>query len=129
MFASRALNRVICLAALVPLLMLAVSGFGYSRVRCLFTGQALDTTCCPPEAAPTTSVLRAASCCAGEGGSIVHPPAEAPSPPAPLLASRFAVADVFPPPPSLPHHRVRRTAPSADDHATPILLLKQSFLV
>jgi hypothetical protein len=124
-----ALTRLIGLTALVPFLMLAISGFGYSRVHCLFTGHLGDDTaaCCPAESAPETSVLRAASCCAREGAAITHPPAEAASP-LRLLATETSAIAVAPPAPRVWLHRDPTAVPN-DLPPGPSILLKQSFLI
>jgi hypothetical protein len=121
--------RLVSLAALVPLLMLAVSGFGYSRYRCVFTGVASEESCCPAEDAPATPVVNAASCCDHEHAEVVRPPAETPS--SPVLADLAAVTcpSGFVVAPVAPAAAPARLIDAVGPPQPPLRLVKQSFLI
>jgi hypothetical protein len=121
--------RLISLAALLPLLALAVSGFGYSRYRCSFTGVASEEACCPGEDASDAPVVSAASCCDHERGDIVHPPVEAaPSTTSVALAPAAQPHDLLVSPAVrvLPHGR---TTDALGPPGPSLRLVKQSFLI
>jgi hypothetical protein len=127
---ARTHARIVSLAALLPLLVVALSGFGYDRMRCLFTGEVseLGMGCCPSEEAPTTPSVSAASCCDHESARTVRLPAEAT---APRVVVELA-ADALPEAGVLPAPEAPAFAPRAVSHApppTPLVLLKQSFLI
>src|SRR5688500_18447021 len=69
-------RRLTALAALLPLLVVAVTGLGYDRFRCAFSGQITDMACCPQEDTPALPVVNAASCCDHEVARVVRAPAE-----------------------------------------------------
>jgi hypothetical protein len=124
---ARLRARLVSLAALLPLLVVAVSGYGYDRMRCAFTGTVMEEGCCPSEDAPATPVLNGASCCDHESARTVRLPAEAPAPVAVADLSSVALPEVgVLPPPAAPLF-----APRAVSHAppTPLVLVKQSFLI
>jgi hypothetical protein len=125
--------RFISIAALLPLLALAVSGVGYSRFRCAFTGAVSDVSepgCCPAEAPPAVPTLSSSSCCDHESGQVVRPPAETAGPeascaPAPALLASTAVV-----PPSGGTGIARFFRVEILRHPRlPLLLLKRSFLI
>jgi hypothetical protein len=125
--------RVISLAVLLPLLALAVSGFGYDRFRCAFSGEVSDVSepgCCPAEDPPAVPIVGAASCCDHESAQVVRPPAE-------IAGSRVAQVSAPGLPVSCACLPVARPAPVSRlvrievnrlPHP-PLLLLKQSFLI
>jgi hypothetical protein len=120
--------RFVSLAALLPLLVVAVSGFGYDRMRCTFTGEVSESGCCPTEEAPATPAINGASCCDHESARIVRLPGEAAAPPVVAALS----AAVLPQVGVLPVPSAPAAAPRAVSHApppTPLLLVKQSFLI
>jgi hypothetical protein len=126
---SRLSARLVSLAALLPLLAFAVSGLGYSRYRCTFTGVASEESCCPAEDAPSTPVVSAASCCDHEHAETVRPPAE--------TASAQTLAAL--PPVALPRGLVdapvaraatpERLVDALGPPRPPLRLVKQSFLI
>ena len=126
---ARLSTRVIGLAALLPLLVVAVSGLGYDRFRCAFTGEVTEAGCCPVHDAPAAPVVSAASCCDHESARVERAPAEPAAPrdvafAAPALAARGPALALAPAP--------RADAPRAGAQAPPsppLLLLKQSFLI
>jgi hypothetical protein len=83
----RSISRWLSLAALLPLLALAVSGFGYDRSRCLFSGEVMAGDCCASDDTGSGPAMEAV-CCQHETVSFVRPPAEASGrTSAPLLAA------------------------------------------
>jgi hypothetical protein len=125
---ARVRNRVISLAALLPLLVVAVAGFGYDRMRCTFTGEIMAEGCCPSEDPPATPTLNGASCCDHESARTVRLPSEAPAPSAVADLSLVALPEVG----VLPAPVAPSFAPRAVSHApppTPLVLVKQSFLI
>jgi hypothetical protein len=125
---SRFSSRLVSLAALLPLLTLAVSGLGYDRFRCTFTGEVSEVSCCSSDEAPALPAA-SASCCDHEGARAVRVPAEARSPREAIVA-RPALVTVVRLAPTSP---ARATlAPRADAQAPPsppLRVLKQSFLI
>jgi hypothetical protein len=82
-------RRLLALAALMPLLLVSVSGVGTSLFRCQLTGAVAADPCCPDEASPppadahaAAATVAATDCCLRETITFVHPPAEAPAAPA-----------------------------------------------
>jgi hypothetical protein len=122
--------RLVSLAALLPLLALAVAGGGYDRFRCAFTGEVTETGCCPAEDPPVQPVANAASCCDHESGRVERAPAEETAAHAvavPAYALATTVGDAGP---ALPP--ARAGAPHASAQAPPsppLRLVKQSFLI
>jgi hypothetical protein len=126
--------RLVSLAALLPLLVVAAAGVGYDRLRCRNTGQVesaemADAGCCPAEEGPATPVLRDARCCDRETAEANHPPAEPTAGHAPFEAPPApSVLAVLPPAaPALPN--LARAARATRPPPTPLLLVKQSFLI
>jgi hypothetical protein len=127
---ARLTPRLVSLAALLPLLAFAVSSVGYDRFRCTFSGQVSEDGCCPSDDAPATPTLVSASCCDHESARPVKVPALSSDarhavaidlpPVAPQLASLLAPRDAA---------RLSRPASSHAPPPTPLLLLKQSFLI
>lgn len=120
--------RLISLAALLPLLIVAVAGPGYDRLRCAFSGEITDMSCCPAQDPPAGPVANAASCCDHESARVVKLPAE-------VAPSATTVAIEAPSLPSLPElvpAAAPIVAPRATSQApppTPLILVKQSFLI
>ena len=54
---SRLAERLVSLAALLPLLAFVVAGIGYDRFRCTFTGEVSEMGCCPAEDPPAAPVV------------------------------------------------------------------------
>ena len=126
---ARTRARLVSLAALLPLLVVAVSGFGYDRMRCAFTGEVSESGCCPSEEAPVTPAINGASCCDHESARTVRLPGEAAAPRADLPLSTVAV---LPEIGLLPAPATPASAPRAVSNApppTPLVLVKQSFLI
>lgn len=125
---ARSTARLVSLAALVPLLALAVSGSGYDRFRCVFSGLVSEDGCCPAEEAPATPVVNGASCCDHESARPVKVAAEAAAPSL-VAALTFAplshVALSALPERASPAPRAAAQAPPP----TPLRVLKQSFLI
>jgi hypothetical protein len=129
---ARLTPRLVSLAALLPLLAFAMSSVGYDRFRCAFSGEVSEDGCCPGDvdAGPATPTLVNASCCDHESARPVKVPALSSDarhavaidlpPVAPQLAACFAPADGA---------RIPRPASSHAPPPTPLLLLKQSFLI
>jgi hypothetical protein len=128
---ARARARIVSLAALLPVLVVAVSGFGYDRMRCMFSGQVSQISeggCCPTEEAPALPSASGASCCAHESARTVRLPAEAA---APTFTAELTAA-VLPEVGVLPAPSAPAFAPRAVSNApppTPLVLVKQSFLI
>jgi hypothetical protein len=120
--------RFVSLAALLPLLVLAVAGPGYDRLRCMFNGEVSEAGCCPLEEAPATPVVHAGSCCAHESARVVRLPAELAPPRADAAAAPPAVAVLTELAPVVSAVRAA-PATSQEPPPTPILLAKQSFLI
>jgi hypothetical protein len=128
------LSRVLSLATLIPLLMVAVADNGYTAAVCRLTGMVRLTDCCPspdgaPRQAPTQQSLTERSCCDLVSVPCEKPPAESATPIA--QASELAGAPVFTRnvSPAVP---VRRLSPRPAHRAAvgpPPLLMKQSFLI
>jgi hypothetical protein len=80
------MTRLAGVAALLPLLLVAVSVGRYSQFRCVFTGAVSVEPCCPGEetASPVTEprpeTLSAASCCTHETVEVAKVPSEGASP-------------------------------------------------
>jgi hypothetical protein len=128
---TRLSARLVSLAALLPLLALAVSGFGYSRYRCTFTGVAAEESCCPAEDAPDAPVVSAASCCDHESAEVVRPPAETAPTSTTFAALTPALISFVVLPPVLAARvpaSVRATSALGPPSA-PLVVLKQSFLI
>jgi hypothetical protein len=127
----RSAHSFVTFAALLPLLVVAVSGQGYDRMRCMFSGQVSELSeggCCPAEDAPAMPVASGASCCAHESARTVKLPAEAA---APRLTAAPVIA-VLPELGSLPARVAPSSAPRAISQAPPpipLVLVKQSFLI
>jgi hypothetical protein len=125
--------RLVSLAALLPLLVVAAAGIGYDRLRCRYTGlvETAETEdgCCPAEDAPATPVVREAPCCDRETAAVTHPPAEPTAGHAPFEAPPApSVLALLPPAaPALPN--LARAAKTSRPPPTPLLLVKQSFLI
>src|SRR4051794_39930859 len=86
--------RLVGLTALLPLLVVAVAGFGYDRFRCAFSGEITDMACCPHDEAPdapAVPVANAASCCDHEVATVVRAPAEVPGVRIVVLAAPVAL--------------------------------------
>lgn len=83
------ISRSIALAALAPLLIVAVSAGRFSQFRCLMTGLASESPCCPglmaaaahdgAERTAPSDVLAAEDCCSREDVEIARVPATAAS--------------------------------------------------
>jgi hypothetical protein len=119
--------RLITLAALVPFAWLAVSGLGYARFRCALTGEVSADACGPTLAAPAMPIVRAASCCDRETVALAHAPVEPPTSHAELaLAPSPTAAE---PLPSVNTKVAIFIGKVPDPPATPLRVLKQSFLI
>jgi hypothetical protein len=120
--------RIVSLAALLPLLVVAVAGTGYDRMRCTFSGEVSEGCGPSEEQAPATPALNGASCCSHESARTVRLPAEAV---APQLVASLATT-VLPELGVLPAPAAPAFAPRAVSNApppTPLVLVKQSFLI
>ena len=126
---ARAHARLVSLAALLPLLIVALSGFGYDRMRCTFSGAVSEDGCCPAEDAPATPVANGASCCDRESARTVEAPAEV-APPTFFAVEALASlsAPVTLAPPTTRATLAPRTAAQSPP-PTPLILVKQSFLI
>jgi hypothetical protein len=127
---SRLAERLVSLAALLPLLAFVVAGIGYDRFRCTFTGEVSEMGCCPAEDPPAAPVVSGASCCDHETALAVRVPAE-PAPAHALAAPEvFAVAlpARFAPGPA-PAATFAPPAPGRAPPRPPLVLVKQSFLI
>ena len=128
---SRLTARVIGLAALLPLLVMAVSGLGYDRFRCAITGEvseASDESCCPAADPPSMPVANGASCCDHESARPVRLPGELSTSPALALDLVALAPAILAPPAPAP----ASPAPRATAHAPPrppLVLLKHAFLI
>ena len=130
-------RRILALAALLPLVLLSVSGGGPSLFRCQLTGAILVDPCCPDDATPAgdapagPATVAAVDCCQRETIAFAHPPAEAPGPSAhegsfvvsvavegvaPLLAAPSLVSFV-------------RSAPPDTIPRPPLRIAKRSLLI
>jgi hypothetical protein len=126
--------RLVSLAALLPLLVVAAAGVGYDRLRCRDTGlvetaETGDDGCCPAEESPATPVVRDGRCCDRETASVSHPPAEpnAAHGPFEVLAPLPLVTLLPPSPPAAAH--LARAANTTRPPPTPLRVIKQSFLI
>ncbi len=122
----RGMRGLFVLAALLPVVLMSVSGGGMSLFRCQLTGAVANDPCCPDEASPagdgeasSVATVAATDCCLRETIAFARVPAEAsaapghgalvaavtvgeaPSPAATLLVSfvRAARPDIVPRPP------------------------------
>jgi hypothetical protein len=129
---TRAL-RLVSLAALLPLLVVAAAGVGYDRLRCRFTGlveanDAAGDSCCPDEPSSATPVIREARCCDRETAAIAHPPAEPSTVHAafetPIVSAPLALFS-----PGAPAARAAVDAATPRAPPTPLRIAKQSFLI
>jgi hypothetical protein len=123
-------ERLISLAALLPLLAFVVAGIGYDRFRCTFTGEVSEMGCCPAEDPPAAPAVSGASCCDHEIARVVRVPAE-PAPArevAALDALALPLPALFAPAPA-PAATFAPPAPGRAPPRPPLVLVKQSFLI
>lgn len=126
--------RLVSLAALLPLLVVAAAGVGYDRLRCRYTGvvEAAATDgggCCPAEESRSTPVVRDARCCDRETAAVSHHPAEPNSTHAPFEAPSPRALVALLPPDAPAATSFARAAKAARPPPTPLRLTKQSFLI
>ena len=135
---AMALSRRLVAAALVaPLLVLAVSAWGFVGLRCRMTGMVSLATCCPvadaaDDATPAQSTLSEPGCCDRVVVELTKPPAS-PSPSfaddvvrAPRALAAPAPLALAPPP--LPAPRALVFEPPRA-RRPPLPLLKRSLLI
>jgi hypothetical protein len=129
-------RRLLALAALLPLVLMSVSGGRASWFRCQLTGAVSDHPCCPDEtsaegdAGATPATVAGVDCCLRETVSFARPPAEAPLAPAHedgAIATVAGELDPVPAPPSLVNF-VRAAQPDIVPLA-PLRLVKRSLLI
>lgn len=128
--------RLVSLAALLPLLVVAAAGIGYDRLRCRATGLVETTTaagegdgCCPAEESPSTAVVRDARCCDRETAAVSHPPAEPNTAHGPFeVLAPLALVTLLPPDAPAATN-LARAAKATRPPPTPLRVIKQSFLI
>jgi hypothetical protein len=129
--------RLVSLAALLPLLVVAAAGVGYDRLRCRATGLVETATaegqegggCCPAEESPATPVVRDARCCDRETAAVSHPPAEPNGAHGPFeVLAPLALVTLLPPPTPAATN-LARAAKTTRPPPTPLRVIKQSFLI
>jgi hypothetical protein len=126
--------RLVSLAALLPLLVVAAAGIGYDRLRCRYTGivetaGSADEGCCPAEESPATPVVRDARCCDRETAAVSHPPAEPNAAHAPVEAPAPQPLVALLPPEAPASTNLARAAKATRPPPTPLRVIKQSFLI
>jgi hypothetical protein len=127
---SRLLSRSVGLAALLPMLVLAVSGVRWNQFRCLMSGLVSEDRCCgsPGEGEPPAMpVVSAVDCCQHEVVVVSRPPSELPVAKvisAPPLGAAL-VAPVFAPEPA----GFVVAAAVSPRPKSPLVLLKRSLLI
>ena len=132
-----ATRRLLALAALLPLVLLSVSGGGASLFRCQLTGAVSAGPCCPDEAAPAAdapaahATVAAVDCCERETVAFAHPPAEAPGASAHDVALVFsgALAQVAPSLAAPSPVNFVRSAPPDVIPRPPLRIAKRSLLI
>jgi hypothetical protein len=126
--------RLVSLAALLPLLVVAAAGIGYDRLRCRATGvvetaEADGDGCCPAEESPSTPVVRDARCCDRETAAVSHPPAEPNAAHTPFEAAVPHLLVALLPLGEPAATNLARAAKTTRPPPTPLILVKQSFLI
>ena len=127
---SRWFPRWVGLAALLPMLVLAVSGLRWNQFRCLMSGVVSEDRCCGSageEDAPAMPVVSAVECCQHEVVVAARPPSELPaaqivSAPAPAAVS---IALAIAPAPAA----AALAAAAPPRPKSPLVLLKRSLLI
>lgn len=122
----RPLRTALCAAAILPLLVLAVSA-PLNAMRCRFTGEILSTCCCPRPDADQATSIGAGDCCEHERVASARPDSEPPVVPA--LPSPIAwVRPLAVAPPAL----AARASDCQQGDAVPrppLILVKRAFLI
>jgi hypothetical protein len=124
--------RLVSLAASLALLACAVSGMGYDRFRCAFTGHVSDVSdedeCCPAEDASPTPAVKAAPCCERETARSAQPPVE-PTPSHVQLEATATPQGLAAPPAAAPARTMTAAAVASRPPPAPLHLLKHSLLI
>ena len=139
------IKRIFNLVALLPLVVLSVSGGGLSWFRCHITGITAPERCCPeedlaavdadgsspaPPASAADAKLASVECCTRETLSFARAPAEMPSRGGDyLVVPTIAVAIGLAASPATPDRGVALVTSASSFPRPPLILVKRSLLI